>query len=297
MLSATSCSAPSPPPGSGQSKIAGKNDTPSSASYKKALDAYKRNNLDTAEQGFFEAAKLAKSEGPESDVNYKNAIRHLYWVYQDRAKYAEARKMLARLDGWSAEQQMKFKTAQLIAYAHTSKYDSDDLSAVEKREAVKFCRVGLGALQPFLGHVDPGLVKLYAILSRVSLSDDDYSDAEEALIQIKVIREQTAGTDSLAYADASMQLAKVYLNWCKELLSKDGGFANPAELLTEASASLTAAEKVYSTLLESKDERLAQLKEQQKLCADLQAKSTALTGESSKSVKVTPGGELPPFEP
>ncbi|MBY0552311.1 MAG: hypothetical protein K2W95_33840 [Candidatus Obscuribacterales bacterium] len=298
ILSAAGCTAPSSPsanPGGRPGPVA--KASPSTLSFEKAVAAYKRNNLEDAGAGFLEAAKLAKSEG--NDANYQNALQRLCWVYQDRGKYAEARKVLFGRNGWPPEQQTKFKTAQLIAYAHTSKYDADGLSQVEKRDAVRFCRGGLAMLQPYLGRQDPGLVKLYSILARVYLSDKNYQDAEDPLLQIRAIREGTTGPDSIAYADANMQLATVYLDWCTELLSKDSGFANPSDMLTEAANSLSGAEKIYSTLLGGNDPRVAEAKEKQQLCATLLAKAKKLDLEPSKSgsAKLTPNGELPPFEP
>lgn len=265
--------------------------------FKQALQFYKKQELDKAEAAFIANAKLAKAEEGEGSQAYLRALEHLCWVYQEKARYSEARKILTKINQWSPEQQAKFKSVQLIAYAHTSKYeDAAELTLEQKRDGIKFCRAGLALLQPALGHGDPGLLKLYGILNKIYLSDQDYSDSDECLVQIRNIRESTTGTDSVAYAEACVDLGNLYVKWAKQLIEKDDGFANPAQLLADARENFASAEKAYSAALGSDSPKVAAIKESQKMCEELVPKAQALAGGKSQE-SLTSTGELPPFKP
>ncbi len=265
--------------------------------YQKTAEAsYQANDLPKAEEYFFKAAKATRKRFGENSTQYITALRQLGWLYAEEGKYAEARKMIAKVQNWSSGKQMQFKTAQLLAYAGTKSFEK---SAEEKTPADWYrsqakLREGIAALTPFLGKEDPGLLKLYSDLEKCSMALGDYQSAEECLLNTATIRDHSFGSDSIAAADNRMKLGDLYLAWGNRLRGREM-LHDAAKLFTDARTNYGRARGPYSRLVGSACPQIALAEKKEIECGKLLG-SLPRDFASGTTVALS-SGQLPPFEP
>lgn len=270
-------------------------DTAWSESLKIAETAYRVNDLPKAEEYYGKAARSVKKSDGESSHNYINTLKFLSWVYEEQGKFAEARKVLVKMKGWSSTTSLQFKTTQLLAYAGTKPLEKEESEKTpgDWCKLQKKSREGIESLSRYLGENDPGLVPLYEELGRSSMALKDFQSAEDAFLKTASIREQSLG-DSIAAAGNRIRLAELYVEWGNKVAGRKMNH-DAWQLYSDAKKNYITAIGFYDRLNRANATEVASFRSDVDRCdALLKSLPDDTVGDTTVALQ---SGELPPFEP
>jgi len=240
-----------------------------------AQESYRHGDLEKAEKKFFEAGKVAKDLYGDEDPKYLDTLEKLAWIYEEQGAYAKARKLFKKVKGLTPEDVMRFKAAQILAYTPVSQ-----LRNLEKQNVLKgpetALKAGIKELEKYIGPTDPGLIVLYQSLAETYEKQRHFAEAEDARIKLVSIREDSQGQESLGVADARVDLANLYMEWGKDVASKNA-FDDAQRTYAEAKESYETAIKVYQELLGANCDKIPPIKKSLTECklAEVEAAAKA----------------------
>lgn len=269
---------------------------------REAQDCYRRGQLDKAEKKFLEAGKVAKDLYGVDDPKYLDTLEKLAWIYEEQEKYAAARKLIKKVKSLTPEDVLRFKAAQILAYTPVSQ-----LNHLMKENVLKgpetALKAGIKELEKYIGPTDPGLIKLYEALAKTYERQQHFAEAEDARIKLVSIREDSQGQDSVGVADARVDLANLYMDWGKDVASKDA-HEDAQRTFAEAKESYETAIKIYGDLFGSGYAKIEPIKKSLAECVKLEQESSQKaqaagggSGGDSGGDGKDASGNLPEYQP
>lgn len=266
---------------------------------REAQDCYKRGQLDKAEKKFLEAGKVAKDLYGLEDPKYLDTLEKLAWIYEEQGKYANARKLIKKVKTLTAEDVLRFKAAQILAYTPVSQLENLQSQNVLKGPETAL-KAGIKELEKYIGPTDPGLIILYEALAKTYEKQQHYAEAEDARIKLVSIREDSQGQDSVGVADARVDLANLYMDWGKYVAGKKA-YDDAQRTFAEAKESYDTAIKIYKELFGQDYKKIPDIKKKYEECVKLEEEAgkqvQAGGGESSENSESDPAEPMDPSEP
>lgn len=234
------------------------------SSFKDAQDAYRREDFDLAQKGFYQAAWRAKELYDVNSEKYLETMKRLAWVCEEQGQYAKARAIISKVKELSPKMIEHFKCAQVLAYAPLPQLRKLLVAGVTVGPE---CSLGaqIYELETYTGPADPGLVPLYKLLADTYTQAKEYRSAEDVHVKLVSIAEDSQGPESIGVANARIALADFYKKW-GEVLSQTSSLSEAEKLHRQAKESYEIAAKLYQGLLGPSCQQLGAVKKKQTDC-------------------------------